>query len=54
MLTLAITKRYFGFGDANDHTGLDGGSEFPPSVHNRGYCTTREQAMEELKAQWLA
>jgi hypothetical protein len=28
--------------------------EFPPSIHNRGYCATREQAMTEFKAQWLA
>jgi hypothetical protein len=25
----------------------------PPSVHNRGYSTTREQAMAEFKTQWL-
>ena len=27
--------------------------EFKPSVHNRGYSTTREQAMANFKAQWL-
>jgi hypothetical protein len=24
----------------------------PPSVHNRGYSATREQAMADFKAQW--
>jgi hypothetical protein len=24
-----------------------------PSIHNRGYCATREQAMVEFRAQWL-
>ena len=28
--------------------------EIPPSVHNRGYSMTREQAMADFKAQWLA
>jgi len=28
--------------------------EIPPSIHNRGYSTTREQAMADFKAQWLA
>jgi hypothetical protein len=28
--------------------------EIPPSIHNRGYSTTREQAMAEFKARWLA
>ena len=27
--------------------------EKEPSVHNKGYCSTREQAMAALKAQWL-
>jgi hypothetical protein len=26
--------------------------DHPPSVHNRGYCATREKAMAEFKAQW--
>jgi hypothetical protein len=26
--------------------------EIPPSVHNRGYSATREQAMADLKARW--
>jgi len=26
----------------------------PPSVYNRGYSTTREQAMADFKARWLA
>jgi hypothetical protein len=26
----------------------------PPSVHNRGYSVTREQAMVEFKVQWWA
>jgi hypothetical protein len=26
----------------------------PLSIYNRGYSTTREQAMTEFKAQWLA
>jgi hypothetical protein len=77
-LILALTRRYFGFGDADDHVVLEGGRvigrimlhpqapdgqpwfwtitavEFPPSIHNRGYCATREQAMTEFKARWLA
>jgi hypothetical protein len=28
--------------------------EIPPSVHNRGYSATREQAMADFKARWLA
>ena len=28
--------------------------EMPPSVHNRGYSESREQAMADFKAQWLA
>jgi len=28
--------------------------QIPPSVHNRGYSTTREQAMTDFKARWLA
>lgn len=28
--------------------------EISPSVHNRGYSTTREQAMTDFKARWLA
>ena len=27
--------------------------EHPPSIHSRGYCATREQAMEHFKTQWL-
>ena len=27
--------------------------EYPPSIHNRGYSATREQAMADLNAQWL-
>jgi hypothetical protein len=26
--------------------------EIPPSVHNRGYSATREQAMVDFKKQW--
>jgi hypothetical protein len=26
--------------------------EIPPSVHNRGYSATREQAMADCKKQW--
>ena len=26
--------------------------EFPPSIHNRGYAATREQAMHDFKTQW--
>jgi len=28
--------------------------EIQPSIHNRGYSTTREQAMTDFKARWLA
>jgi hypothetical protein len=28
--------------------------EIPESVHNRGYSATREQAMIDFKARWLA
>jgi len=28
--------------------------EMPPSVHNCGYSESREQAMADFKAQWLA
>jgi hypothetical protein len=28
--------------------------EQPPSVYNRGYATSREQAMADFKARWLA
>ena len=28
--------------------------EIPPSVHNHGYSTTRERAMTDFKAWWLA
>ena len=28
--------------------------EIPPSVHNDGYSATREQAMKDFKARWLA
>jgi hypothetical protein len=76
--TLAHTKRYFGFGDKDDHVLLDGGRiigrifqlaqapqgrpwfwtitarEHPPSIHSRGYSATREQAMQDFKAQWLS
>jgi hypothetical protein len=27
--------------------------EKPPSVYNRGYATTREQAMADFKARWV-
>jgi hypothetical protein len=27
--------------------------EHPPTIYNRGYSTTREQAMQDFKAQWL-
>jgi hypothetical protein len=26
--------------------------EFPPSVYNKGYAATREQAMADFKARW--
>jgi hypothetical protein len=28
--------------------------EIPPSVHNRGYSPTREQAMADFKMRWAA
>jgi alkylated DNA nucleotide flippase Atl1 len=28
--------------------------EIPPSVHNRGYSASREQAMADFKARWPA
>jgi hypothetical protein len=28
--------------------------EKPPSIHNRGYSATREEAMKDFKAQWLS
>ena len=28
--------------------------KFPPSSHNKGYSATREQAMADFKARWLA
>jgi hypothetical protein len=28
--------------------------EIPPSIHNRGYSATREQAMADFKARWAA
>jgi hypothetical protein len=28
--------------------------QVPPSVHNHGYAATREQAMADFKARWLA
>jgi hypothetical protein len=27
---------------------------FPPSVHDRGYSATREEAMADFKKQWLS
>ena len=27
--------------------------EYPPSIHSRGYSESREQAMQDFKAQWL-
>jgi hypothetical protein len=27
--------------------------EFPPSVYNKGYSPTREEAMTDFKARWL-
>lgn len=73
-LTLATTRRYFGFGNLNDYVVLNGGRvigriirkrggravvlddhamEKPPSFYNRGYSTTRAQAMADFKAHWL-
>jgi hypothetical protein len=28
--------------------------EIPPSIHNRGYSATREQAMADFKKRWAA
>jgi hypothetical protein len=28
-------------------------TEYPPSIHNRGYSMTREEAMADFKRQWL-
>ena len=28
--------------------------DYPPTIHSRGYSATREQAMADFKAQWLA
>jgi hypothetical protein len=28
--------------------------EFPSSVYNKGYSATREEAMADFKARWLA
>jgi len=28
-------------------------SEYQPTIHSRGYSPTREQAMQDFKAQWL-
>jgi hypothetical protein len=28
--------------------------EIPPSIHNRGYSATREQAMADFKRRWAA
>ena len=27
--------------------------DIPPSIHKRGYCATREQAMADFKARWI-
>jgi len=32
--------------------GLDDNSAQPPSLNNRGYCASREQAMADFKARW--
>ena len=32
----------------------DNRAEQPPSVYNRGYAESREQAMADFKARWLA
>jgi hypothetical protein len=77
-LTLATTRRYFGFGNSNDYVVLNScrvigrimlhpqgpegqpwfwsitAIDFPPSVYNKGYSATREQAMADFKARWLA
>jgi hypothetical protein len=29
-------------------------TDFPPSVYNKGYSATREQAMADFKARWLS
>jgi hypothetical protein len=54
-LILALTRRYFGFGDADDHVVLEGGRVIgcitlhPQAPEGRG---TREQAMADFKARW--
>jgi hypothetical protein len=77
-LTLATTRRFFGFGNSNDYVVLNSGRvigrimlhpqgpegqpwfwsitaiDFPPSVYNKGYSATREQAMADFKARRLA
>jgi hypothetical protein len=54
-LRLTPTRRYFGFGNSNDYVVLEGGRvlDHPPSVYNKGYSATREQAMADFKARWL-
>jgi hypothetical protein len=32
----------------------DNAPNLKPSVHNRGYCATREEAMAAFKARWLS
>jgi hypothetical protein len=27
--------------------------DYPRSIHSRGYCATREEAMKDFKTQWL-
>ena len=76
-LSLATTKRYFGFGNSNDYVVLKSGRmigrimlirEDRRAIHgsgrslrwssalglNKGYSATREQAMADFKARWLA